>query len=37
MAGGDDGDGKLPSVDHVPLNEGAVVKMYIIKNNLSLC
>ena len=28
--GGGDGDGNLPSVDHVPLcNEGAVVKMYI--------
>jgi hypothetical protein len=25
--GGGDG-GKLPSVDHVPLNEGAMVKMY---------
>ena len=24
--GGGDGDGKFPSVDHVPLNEGAVIK-----------
>jgi hypothetical protein len=28
MAGGGDGDGKLPPVDHDPLNEGAVIKIW---------
>ena len=33
MAGGDDG-GKLPSVDHAPLNKGGVGKIDIIETLL---